>query len=137
MENKKWEQSDLEYDLKNSPWMVEKVRNCEIYSQNLYAAMCNNQFIKNTTWDILKDDLYSVSWRYAGGIVAEIRGEGDYIDWYCSGIQTDEERREVNLTNNDNTVIMRTQVGESVVTDEIREDLLKLGWLVCPDDDDE
>lgn len=110
--------NDMEYDLVTTDWILEKARNSESYAQNLYAAICNNQFVKNDVWPRLKDERWSASWRYAGGIVADMRQEGDYIDWYCSGIGSD---------NNG-------YVGEGHVTDEIRNDLLKLGWIVVEDD---
>ena len=115
--------NNLEYDLRTTDWILEKVRNSEDYAQNLYAAMCNNQFQKNDVWPILKEERWSCSWRSAGGIIANMRQEGDYIDWYCSGI------KDIDSPEN-------KHVGESVVTDEIREDLFKLGWLVIEDDND-
>ena len=115
--------NNLEYDLRTTDWILEKVRNSEDYAQNLYAAMCNNEFQKNDVWPILKEERWSCSWRSAGGIIANMRQEGDYIDWYCSGI------KDIDSPEN-------KHVGESVVTDEIREDLLKLGWIVIEDDND-
>lgn len=109
---------NLEYDLLTNDWILEKVRNNETYSQNLYAAMCNNEFVKNDVWPRLQDKRWSCSWRYAGGIIADMRQEGDYIDWYCSGIG-----------NSDHGY-----VGEGYVTDEVREDFLKLGWVVIDDE---
>lgn len=132
-----WRKNNMEYDLRSSAWMVEKVRASEAYAQNLYAAMCNRDFVKNDVWLLLKDQRWSCSWRYAGGIVAHMEGKGDYIDWYCSGIRgglSDEER--ATMTPED---IARVEwmdqhfVGEGHVTDEIRADLLKLGWIVVED----
>jgi hypothetical protein len=52
----------------------------------------------------------------SGGIIADLRGCGEnYLDYYCSGI--------INLDG---------YVSESVVTDEIRLDLAKMGWIVKP-----
>ena len=129
-----WTQNNLEYDLRTTDWILEKTRNSDTYAQNLYAALCNNDFIKNDIWPILKGETWHCSWRYAGGIIADMREEGDYIDWYCSGIRpssldTDLESK-VENTAYDN----RQYVSESTVTDEIREDLLKLGWKVIDDD---
>ena len=107
----------LENDLYDCDWMYEKIKD-ETYAQNLYAALCNNQFIKNEVFPILKEDTWSCTWRYAGGIIADMRGEGDYLNWYCSGIGDKNEKF----------------VGEGYVTDEIRDDLLKLGWIVVEDD---
>ena len=111
-----WQKNNMEYDMRTSKVMVEKVRNREEYAQNLYAAMCNNSFIKNDTWPLLTEQTWSASWRSSGGIVAHMRGEGDYIDWYCSGIKNGGEPD--------------GSVPESIVTNEIREDLKKLGWIV-------
>ena len=114
---------NLERDMKDAKWFVDKVRANETYAQNLYAALCNNAFQKVEVVPILKDEVWSCSWRYAGGIVADLRCEGDYLDWYCSGI-----RGPANSDNNDYRF-----VGESHVTDEIREDLKQLGWVVIED----
>lgn len=111
---------NLEQEMKDARWFVQKVRASEIYAQNLYAALCNNAFQKLDVLPILKDEAWSCTWRYSGGIVADIRCEGDYMDWYCSGI------RDVDSPDNG-------FVGESVVTDEIREDLVRLGWTVLED----
>lgn len=129
-----WQKDNLEWDLRTTDWILEKVRKEEHYAQNLYAAMCNNEFTKNDAWPILSKATWSCSWRYAGGIVADMRQEGDYIDWYCSGIRntlSEEELREMTQEQIDRyNTIYKNYVSESVVTDEIREDLFKLGWLV-------
>lgn len=106
---------NMEYTMMNTDWFVTKVKESESYSQNLYAALCNNDFAElDNTWSILKEDWWGVSWRTAGGIVANLRNEGDYLDWYCSGIPSPDDQGQY--------------VEEGVVTDEIREDLKKLGW---------
>ena len=133
-ENLEWQKNNMEYDMRTSDWMVAKVRSSEGYAQNLYAAMCNREFQKNEVWPLLKDQHWGCSWRYAGGIVADMRGEGDYIDWYCSGIQgmDDDQFQELDAESKERYLYMKNNfVGEGVVTDEIRQDLEKLGWLVA------
>lgn len=118
-----WQKSSLEYDLRSTDWILEKVRSSDVYAQNLYAAMCNNEFQKLDVMPILKDQRWSCSWRYAGGIIADMRQEGDYIDWYCSGIGgVAGEHDNVNGFQ-----------PESTVTVEIEQDLKKLGWIVFTD----
>lgn len=129
-----WQTDNMEYDLRTSEALVEKVKAREEYAQNLYAAMCNNEFIKNETWNILQEKTWSASWRSSGGIIAHMRGEGDYIDWYCSGIHndwSDEEYRNATKESQERYVWMKNNfVGEGYVTDEVRKDLFDLGWLV-------
>jgi len=133
-----WKENNLEYDLRSTDWILNKVRDSESYAQNLYAAMCNRSFIRNDVWPILKDQEWSCSWRYAGGIIADMREQGDYIDWYCSGIRgevNDEEFGQMTKAEQENYLLMKnTFVGEGHVTEEIREDLLRLGWLVVDDE---
>jgi hypothetical protein len=65
--------------------------------------------------------------------------QGDYIDWYCSGIKNSEydekDRAQLNEQQLERYLEVERYVSESVVTDEIREDLFKLGWLVVKDSD--
>ena len=106
--------SNLELDLLKAESIIKKCCSSKVYSQNLYAALCNNRFIKN-------DEEWSCSWRVAGGIVADLRNlDEDYISFYCSGIGEDYNKG---------------YVRESFVTSEIRNDLLSLGWVVKPYDD--
>lgn len=81
---------------------------------------------------ILKDQVCSMSWRHAGSVVADIRNQAfmqadgashveNYMDWYCSGMESDYQ-----------TAITSGYVSEGTVTDQIREDLLKLGWIPVP-----
>lgn len=127
--------NNMEYDLLTTEWILEKVRNDEAYAQNLYASMCNTEFVRNDVWPLLKGEKWSCSWRYAGGIIADMREEGDYIDWYCSGIRGDKDEP-FNPTPEqiERMKITERFVGEGCVTDEIRNDLLKLGWVVIDDD---
>ena len=116
--------NDLETDIVASKWMAQKVIDSETYAQNLYAAVCNNVFQKNDVWPRIADQYWSRSWRSAGGMIAHIRGQGDYMDWYCSGMGS-------GLLNGDETGT-KGYVGESTVTEEIRQDLFNIGWLVEP-----
>jgi hypothetical protein len=143
-ERTKWDdpesrKDNLEWDLVTTDWILEKCCASEAYAQNLYAALCNNGFIKLAVIPILKNEEWSCSWRYAGGIIADMRQQGDYIDWYCSGIRD-------TFHNNDDTKdfteeqlarleITKRYVGEGCITDEIRNDLQRLGWAVAPGGD--
>jgi hypothetical protein len=122
-----WQKDNLEWDLRTSVKIVAQVRDSERYAQNLYAAMCNREFQRNDTWPRLTDQVWSCSWRYAGGIVADMCGAGDYMDWYCSGIRNDRYQDDTDVA------YPAGFVAEGVVTDEIRADLFDLGWLVIDD----
>jgi len=90
----------------------------------------NNGFIRLEVIPVLKGEEWSCSWRYAGGIVADMRQQGDYIDWYCSGIRNDYQDEEAG-----NLYDQRKYVPEGCITDEIRSDLQRLGWAVAPGGD--
>jgi hypothetical protein len=91
---------NLGYDLRSNERMLSKARNSEVYCEQLYAALCNNQFFYG-------DKEWTCTWRFAGGIISDMIQKGDYIDWYCSG-------------------------NEGFVTDEIKLDLMMMGWIVKP-----
>jgi hypothetical protein len=112
---------DFVQDLYRNEWIVEKIKRSDVYAQNLYAAICNNELLRNDVFDILVDDRTSYSWRSIAGIVASIRNCGeDYLNFYCSGI-IDEDIDGKNGF-----------VPEQYVTEEIRTDLKKIGWLIVP-----
>ena len=98
---------NLELDIKNCGKITSKVKTNKVYAQKLYHSLCNNRFVKNNDFV----NYYSCSWRYAGGIIAGILCEGDYMDWYCSG-------KEGNLDP------------------EVEEDFKRLGWISFPYPDD-
>jgi hypothetical protein len=98
---------NLADELRNDPTVCEKVQTRPHYAYELYGALCNMQWIKREVMPFLRDERWSCSWRYAGGIVADIEGSGDYMDYYCTG-------------------------NEGIVTDEIKADLLALGWEPVP-----
>lgn len=133
---------DLVEDIRGCPEIMAKIREeSEVYSQNLYAAWCNIQWAKRTNWgnkagdlgplDYNKDDLWTASWRAAGRIVADLRNQGgDYMDYYCSGIRNDNYQDDLDIP------FPRGYVGEGEITEEIKQDLDKLGWFPVPYDDD-
>lgn len=104
---------NLERDIKATDWIVRRVRQDEVFAQNLYAAFCNHEFIPADTWGILTNITWSCAWSYAAGIIGEIRQEP--LDrWYCSGIQ----------------LINPEFVAESVVVEEIEQSVNTIGWMV-------
>ena len=138
----KWQKDNMEYDLRSTQWIIDKVKNDEVYAQHLYASMCNNDFTKNDVWPILTDKRWSCSWRHAGGIIADMQEKGDYIDWYCSGIRDakildDDEFSALTKEQQESYIQGKQFVPESCVTDEIRQDLLKLGWIVIDSESEE
>jgi hypothetical protein len=127
-QSEEWSKNNLEYDLRTTEWILKKVRESNSYAQNLYAALCNNSFTKNEMWPLLKEETWSCSWRYAGGIIADMQQQGDYMNWYCSGIR--DVSHDENVNSKWDTL---KYVRESVVTEEIESDLFKLGWIVIKD----
>jgi len=115
-----WQKNNMEYDLRSSKELCDKVKASDTYAQNLYAAMCNMTWQSREFWQEMKGETWSCSWRHAGGIIADMRESGDYIDWYCSGIGGyDDENKE-------------GYVPEGQVTEEIELDLNRLGWRPIP-----
>ena len=108
---------NLERDVRSTDWIVTKIRQHEIYAQNFYAALCNNQYQPKDVWGILKNINWDCSWRYAAGLIAEIREDESYIDWYCSG---------TGFAGTD----FAGFVEESYVTVEIETDLNNIGWIL-------
>jgi hypothetical protein len=128
-------ENDLEYDLRTTDWILEKARTRDDYAQNIYAALCNMRWQKLEVFPILKDEFWSCSWRSAGGIVANMLQKGDYMDWYCSGmggLSTYDVEEGAKIMSD------KKYVSEATVTEEIREDFQKLGWVPSewPDDKD-
>ncbi len=128
MVDAKWQKNNMEYDLRSSEELCAKVKANESYAQNLYSAMCNMTWQSREFWQEMKGEVWHCSWRHAGGIVADMREEGDYIDWYCSGIGG-------GLTMEDGRP--DGYVPEGVVTEEIELDLNRLGWRPVPWTDDD
>ena len=88
-------------DLLRSDRLRGLVRWSALFAELLYAAL------RNTTWTRAADETEgSVSWRRAGRLVATLRGEGDYTDWYCAG-------------------------GEGSVDEAVLAELRVLGWELC------
>ena len=99
---------NLELDLMKSDEIANKCIHSDVYSQNLYASLCNNKFFYG-------EEEWTCSWRFAGGLVSDLRNSGDYMDWYCSGMSD-----------------KIGYVSESVVTEEVSLDLMRLGWVIKP-----
>jgi len=76
------------------------------FAQQLYAAMCNTDIYHQDY-----DTPVSCSWRYAGGVVADLRDQNeDYLDFYCSG-------------------------GEGHIAPDVLDALAPLGWRIVEPED--
>lgn len=89
--------------------LSDKMKENVEFSTDVYRALCNMRWQDKS----YLTNIYSCSWRYAGGLVADIRGGGEnYLDFYCSG-------------------------NEGAVTNEVKKAMGKLGWKQLPWDDEE
>jgi len=71
--------TDLALDLAESERIREQVKG-DLFAGFLYAALCNNDWRHDRS-----NDTWSCTWRRAGDVVADLRSEGNYLDWYCWG----------------------------------------------------
>lgn len=127
-DSEEWKDHNMEYDMSQNETIMKKVLD-DRYAQNLYAALCNTEWQKLDVMPLLKDQRWHCTWRSAGGIVADLRRDGDYLDWYCSGMGD-------GLGNGD----PRGEKGyqsEGTVTEEIAQDLAAIGWYQVSGPDDE
>ena len=116
-ESDEWKMNNMSYDLCTTDWILAKVRASKSYAQNLYAALCNNSYIPEDVWGILKNVTWDCTWRYAAGLISDIREDESYIDWYCSGTGF----KGIDFTG---------FVEESYVTPEVEMDIKNIGWLL-------
>ena len=70
----------------------------DLFATLLYGALCNTVWRHKAT-----GTAWHCSWRSAGGVVAGLRCQGDYMDWYCSG-------------------------GEGFVDEQVLAEIHALGW---------
>ena len=57
----------------------DRVRHSELDAVELWSALAS------TVWHGLQSEQVSYSMRSAGDVVTQVRGEGEYTDWYMSG----------------------------------------------------
>lgn len=114
----------LEKDMKGDPEIVSLCKDEEI-AKDFYRALCNMRWKKSGFPEDIKiidklrgndRSVWSCSWRYAGGIIADIRNENhntseDYMNFYCSG-------------------------NESSVSKKVEECFNRLGWTKFPYEDE-
>lgn len=92
------------------------------YCQNLYAALCDNDLVQNDSISIIMESTVVVTWRTSSDIVSGLLApESIYLDFYLSGMIYADESPEA---------MKAGFVQEGTITDEIRADLLQVGWLI-------
>lgn len=116
---------NLEKDMKNSKEIISLLMDKAI-ALEFYSALCNVEWqqIDNIPDDEkiidalmgVQSDIWSCSWRYAGGLIAQIRSDNynvneNYMDFYCHG-------------------------SEGSISDLVRTTLKQLGWEPIDDDND-
>ncbi len=87
----------------------------DIFATLLSGALCN------TAWrHVATGTVWHCSWRHAGSIVAMLRCEGDYMDWYCSmgeGFVDEQVLAEINALGWELAETQARAVGAAAVSD--------------------
>ena len=84
--------------------LSERVRTDDTFAHDLYGALCNMRWRRRDA----DTEPVSMSWRYAGGVVAHLACKGGcYLDYYCSG-------------------------NEGMVSANVRDAFDALGWIPDP-----
>jgi hypothetical protein len=112
----------LESEMKASKTVIEYLANRDI-AVDFYQGLCNTQWKKenlsNPQDEVIMSrlrgeelGLWSCSWRYAAGIISDIRNANyatgeSYLDFYCSG-------------------------SEGLITPEVKKCFNDLGWVESP-----
>lgn len=119
--------ANLEAEMSKDADVISHLEDRDI-AVEYYSALCNMRWRKINTLneaekiiDRLKgeeSDIWSCSWRYAGGVIAHIRNANyntkeDYMDFYCSG-------------------------NEGTVSNLVEDSFYRMGWEPAPwnDNDD-
>lgn len=95
---------DLERDILENDLLKTRAKADRQFALDMYRALCNNVFIHSGGEEPVT---FGCSWRYAGGIMAELVDGHDYMDFYCAG-------------------------GEGDISPEIEQVFAELGWTVDP-----
>ena len=111
----------VQADLWAQPAICKRIGTDEVFAQHVYAAFCNQKFIR-VDGSAPETEPWACSWRKAAEIIATIRNEfynktenpdiiETYTHWYCSGMGC-----------------LEGSVNEGVVTKEVRNMFRDMGW---------
>jgi len=97
----------LEEKLAKDEMILELIQDLG-FAEELYAALSNIQWFRMSDSTRDPDAAYTFSFRYAAGMVASMRNQGEnYMDFYCSS-------------------------KEGIVSRRIQDELKRLGWKWTP-----
>lgn len=106
--------TNLYTDLIKHELIVGKAKSSAKYAQNLYAAL------SDTSWKSSDNNISKLSWEQASSLVSSICNDADAYRWYASGIND----------GGAGGCYAYGIIQESVVTNEIKNDLLSIGWTL-------
>lgn len=127
---------NLEKSLRTDPEYLSLLKN-EVFACAAYQSFCNEVYINEHR------ERFSCSWRYAGGLIAELRDEGeDYIDYYMDFVkgelfdQTEQHKNTIQQIYNRlgwRLLTVEDQVYDFKVASALLDEKLRLPTTSTPD----